>query len=241
MAHRKVLFAAWGPRQEAIERCADRLDTYYQMLATSHPSLSTWFDGGSSKSELLNNPVPFHDRSVLVQQLLDGRNRRDTDGAVVDDLGFSAGAWNGRDDPYSAIMGVHCGAYTTAPGLWNSAYVELPKELGRLTEVAAMRNLFLDVVACWDADWAGVYDSDIPRPEGRKPEEPLFDWMLYLSRRSYKEPKLKDLAEVGAVNHSGWLTVTQEHAVNWDDPKQVSHVNKIRKKLGLRKLDPDDW
>src|SRR5580704_12438804 len=101
MAQGYLLRVSWPPRQESIERCADRLELFFKTLADCDPALQSWYEQARSRKAALSKPAAVGDRQYLLKQLERGRNRRDTDRSVIEELGFLVGLWNGADDDHA--------------------------------------------------------------------------------------------------------------------------------------------
>lgn len=98
-------------------------------LAEIDPLLSGWRIGANSKRKAIDQPIVTTDHVDLVQRLMAGRNRTDTDGAVIEELGYSVGWWNGSEDNKAATsISTHLGA--TTQWVPNSVVIKLPNSAG---------------------------------------------------------------------------------------------------------------
>jgi hypothetical protein len=122
---RSYIGAYWGPRAQSVDECAELVAEVIGKMADVDPLLSNWRSGANSKSAAVNQAIVTRDRMDIVERLLGGRNRTDTDHEVIEDLGYSVGWWNGSDDKKTAIdLRIHIGAKSTS--VLNSVVLRLP-------------------------------------------------------------------------------------------------------------------
>lgn len=93
--------AYWGRRPEPKGRVADRLADFLQAVASSGDALATWYLKGRSR-ELAKTPVA---PTALQLAAFLKTNRRDDNGEVMSELGFSLGLWNGGHVSLQATIG----------------------------------------------------------------------------------------------------------------------------------------
>jgi hypothetical protein len=111
----------WGSRVESVDACADKVAWLMTALAELDPALTEWRGGRTKRAQT----VATTDHADLVQRLLEGRNRGDSDKEVIESLGYSVVWSNGvRDNRRLATMRVHIGA--SSP-IGNSMTVTLPE------------------------------------------------------------------------------------------------------------------
>jgi hypothetical protein len=166
----------WGPRAESVEECAARLTRFLDELEAAHPLLAMRYELGHSPRSGAPSTL---DATALLRG---GRNRRDTDGTVIEELGYSVGLWNG-DDSAGAGLSVGCG--TTSAWIVNAVVLSLPvddddgRPVPLPTEVN--RRAFTSLVQCWAPDWA-TWTSDAARDA--QPDDAdaiVLGWLTYLS------------------------------------------------------------
>jgi Immunity protein 52 len=86
--------AYWGDRRETAFECGERLSRCLLGLGAVDPLLAAWFLKGATRSTAT---VPIALGADDLASLFDrGRNRRDSDGEVIEELGFRVGLWNNR-------------------------------------------------------------------------------------------------------------------------------------------------
>ena len=93
--------AYWSSRAESREEAARRLEQFFDEIARVDGELTSWYHLGWSKATA-RTPLRT-DAASLAAALR--TNRSDTDGAVIPDLGFTLGAWNGHEASISATLG----------------------------------------------------------------------------------------------------------------------------------------
>jgi hypothetical protein len=172
----------WGARPESMEECAQRIQSLMQSLQAVDPLLANWFEKGLSRKAALTSRVePRTDH--LWDLLLDGRNRADFGGTVIQDLGFRLGLWNGQE----AAVGfsIHCGAWSPRTGSSNSVVIDLPEvdhaDAASLYQPAAALSMIRSVVRAWDPSY--VTWVNYPMSEAQRPElgDVVIGWATYLS------------------------------------------------------------
>lgn len=174
------LGAYWGARRETVEECTDRWVDFLERIASIDSSLATWYERGRSDRDALRRPIDGT-RERMHGLLLAGRNRLDSgDRAVIEELGFQVGMWNGAAN--AAGLTVCCGVYSEVKGVGNLLVMDLPSadgDAGRLFTRATARALVEAVVECWEPTWVTWTSDDLadaqPRGVG------TVGWMTYLA------------------------------------------------------------
>jgi Immunity protein 52 len=167
--------AYWGPRAESVEECAARLTRFLHELEAAHPLLAMRYELGRSPRSGAPSTL---DAAGLLRG---GRNRRDTDGTVIEDLGYSVGLWNG-DDSAGAGLNVDCG--TTSARVVNAVVLSLPvDDDGRPVPLPteANRRAFTALVQCWAPDWATWTSQAAADAQPDDADSIMLGWLTYLS------------------------------------------------------------
>jgi hypothetical protein len=209
MLSRFFLGAYWPAREEAIEQCADRLLSFFSKLATSDSALAIWYELGRSRKQALERRANVGDRTYLLKLLDRGRNRRNVDRKVNEELGFRIGLWNGRDEGNDASLGITCGLYwgdgTLGAGICNCVTLDLPEDLGELKQAGRMSGVLAAVVQAWEPDWAGVMSREAMNARAFDAKIPFVDWMVYVPRRIDNVPPPSSVVQL----ENGSLIVVQ--------------------------------
>jgi len=95
--------AYWSARKESRAEAAKRLVRFLSAIASENECLARWFLKGRSKASAR---TPLDLDADAVSSLLKV-NRRDVDGDVMSELGFSLGIWNGETASVAATVGAH--------------------------------------------------------------------------------------------------------------------------------------
>lgn len=194
--------AYWGDRRESAVECARRLSDCLAALAKLDPLLSSWRHRGRSKAAA-QAPVEMH-IDALERLLLDGRNRRDTDRSVIEELGFRVGIWNGREPMIGLSASV--GKDTGAPGLMNSFLLELPAPSGdaaRLYDHPVALSIVEAIAASWEPDWATWASNSLRHAQDAPARTPVVGWMTFLSWGRLNSDFVTDVGAVSLLD--GWL------------------------------------
>jgi hypothetical protein len=119
----------------------------------------------------------------LDRLLLQGLNRRDAGGEVIEELGFSFGLWN-RNRPAVGLGGT-VGACPSFAGVLNSIVLDVPppddEAAARLYEPAVAAAILDAVVEAWMPDWATWTSPSLRNVQGAAAREPVIGWMTYLA------------------------------------------------------------
>ncbi|MDP7707556.1 Imm52 family immunity protein [Mycobacterium sp. TY815] len=153
MSPNSYIGAYWGSRAASVDECAERLATLIEQFAHVDPLLTGWRQGAGSKLKAIEQPRVTSDHADLVTRLLAGRNRRDTDRLVIEELGYSVSWWNGNPDA-SIGLAVRCGQ--TSPYSTNSLVLNLPESdaIPDLYSPTTASKLLKIVIGIWQPDHA---------------------------------------------------------------------------------------
>jgi len=129
---------------------------------------------------------------MLSIELNRGRSRRESDGVVVEELGFTAHLWNGiSDEEEGMLMDISCGAFPPTELLRAPNSVEIRFPLSgplakRLLCDEMLAKVVHAVVESWKPDWCRVTSNRVleilMEDDGERPTF-LVGWLTYLSRR----------------------------------------------------------
>jgi hypothetical protein len=128
------------------------------------------------------NTPQLLDVGSLRELLLGGRNRREDNGEVIEELGFSAWLWN-RARP-AVGLSADVGAYPNHPGLGNSFVLTFPAPdddgADRLSRVGTADAVFDALVGAWDPDWATWTTNSWRGAQPRRGRGPVVGWFTYV-------------------------------------------------------------
>ncbi|MFQ6200304.1 Imm52 family immunity protein [Streptomyces sp. NPDC000405] len=114
--------------------------------------------------------------------LTGGRNRVDTDGRVISELGFRVSLWN--KNPVAVSFSTTCGASPATSSVKNYFAMELPEPVGAAAELydsGIAKSVFCSVVEAWDPQWATFASYSMRAAQERNPGGPIAGWMTYVS------------------------------------------------------------
>jgi hypothetical protein len=140
-------------------------------------SFSEWRLLGRSRSDAARATPINTSAAGLVELFLKGRNRRDVDDEVIDELGYRISVWNGNSDEYVSSLTMKCGLYSTVDGLSNAVVLKLPPRFESMP-MNRVRLIVLALVQSWDPDWAIVASRS--RLEAEAEGMPFLDRALYV-------------------------------------------------------------
>jgi hypothetical protein len=222
------LGAYWGPRREPADECAQRLSATLVRLRERDGLLGEWFTKSARRDDGAVRVEPA-DVETLTRLLVAGVNRRDSDRTAIEELGFSAGLWNGdRDVPIG--LTASCGVWSASRGIMNSFVLDLPppsvERATHLYELDTAVALMRAVVEPWWPDWATLTSYGLADALDSSPREPAIGWITYLS-----DPRPVPDATPAAVRKQfsdGTLLVSTDSVANVD----VAQVKALAVALG---------
>ena len=201
---------------------------------------------GRSARDALGREVRA-DEDALRELIGRGRNRRDVDGSVIEDLGFRLSVWNGAEEGESDLS-VKCGGSASRPTAWipNSCVLNLPAEglaFERTHRVPVLLSLVHAIVGAFEPDWA-VVTSHAVREKCAKAGQPgdvVVGWLTYLSKRRGELPALPSGVRIAPVGEMGSAMIATECRLSAEDPLHLGLADEIRNRLGraglLRRID----
>jgi immunity protein 52 of polymorphic toxin system len=221
-----VMGAYWQARRESLELCTDRLFKFMARLRDCDEVFANWYHRGGSRKEALKNRIDAKNRQELLALLTTGRNRRDTDKGIIEDLGFRAGMWNGAQPDRAASLDMRCGLFSKVAGLSNSVVLNFPRELGRLSDSEVVSRLLEAAAVSWDPDWAGIFSNEAMKSRDWE-QKPFVDWMVYIPRGIGSVPRPSSLRH---LENGGSLIVVQPITPvlgNPEDHKRIREIERV--------------
>ncbi len=207
------LGAYWGPRREPVGACAQRLADCVARLGACSELLRTWYEKADRKADARHRPV-VPAAEVLRKLMVAGVNRRDANGSVIEELGFSVGLWNG-DHKTSVGLSISCGGWTSVPEVMNAFNLDLPtpaEELGgQIYELDTALAIMRVVVGAWEPDWATLTSYRLADAVDAGPRKPIVGWITFLADRR-EVPSRLPVAARESMAGQGTLLVAAERA-----------------------------
>ncbi|MGH7981053.1 MAG: Imm52 family immunity protein [Limisphaerales bacterium] len=206
--------ARWDARKESAADCAGRMFRFLRRLAACDEVFAQgWLKCGNSLEEALQNKVRVS-QEILQNVFERGRNRRDKDKSVIEELGFYSGRfWNGLDRE-AAHVSVHCGAYVDPakmPGI-NEVGIQPPyvgAAADRLLQAEKLREIVTLLAEEWNPDWvrASTFQVDEILYPVRPYRGQRVGWLTYISARYGPLPPLPPNCRSLPINDTGNLIV----------------------------------
>jgi hypothetical protein len=189
-----------------------------------------WYERAMSARAALKKQARIESREWLRKNLLRGRHWTDIPRRLVPDLGFSAGFWNGHEDDRSVGLDILCGLYSTNACFLNFVNIDLPRQLGKLSQVSRLRAL-LDLTArAWDPDWAGVMSAAV-LDHDYDASRPYVDWLVYVCDAWLPEvPKSFPAVSVEQLS-KGKLIVVENEPHAFLEPAHQERIARVREAL----------
>jgi hypothetical protein len=183
----------WGARAEDSGECSKRAVAFLRDIATIAPQFAEWKHLGRSRKDAEKRKLVVEEDSLELE-LLRGRNRRDADRSVIEDLGFNLRYWNGRPKAEACILSIHCGAtFEPTP---NCVVISSIYSSSISGEAAA--RMVASIANHWEPKWAGVFSDPAGNEFDYDLNTPLVDWMIYLQEapKTVVKPAFVDPVDV---------------------------------------------
>jgi hypothetical protein len=206
-----------------------------QTLCEGDDAFAHWYHLGRSRDEARTRKINVQDRPELLALLASGRNRRDTDNKVIENLGFHLWMWNGAEPGKEVNFNVKCGLFSEVLGLCNCAVLKLPQQLGRLADHVTMKKLLATMASSWEPDWAGIFSNDAMRSRNFEPK-PFVDWMVYIPQKISSVPPPSTLTRLA---NGGSLIVVQPVPPILENPEDQKRIREIEQIVRQNAHQPD--
>ncbi len=221
--------AYWGPRQETARVCAQRAEHALRLLADCDPSFAQWYRAGRKAPPGLPGH-PVQEIEDLERLLLAGRNRGDVSRAILEDMGFTMGLFNARQE--RTRLEFHCGAYY--PEGHNYCLLEPPKDAPvheRLLSAPVLARILTSMVAAWDPNFVTASSLEMLRLVEGPERETRVGWLTYVSRRLGRVPPLPAPVRIEPVGTQGWLLTLSPERMTAGNPEHVALTARVRELL----------
>jgi hypothetical protein len=223
--------AYWGCRPESAEQCARRAETFFHLLAASHPSYARWFEqANSTKRALQLQFEPTFDTFIRFFGKKKYQMFRN---------GFSFAAWTGHvEQDQGGMVMLRCGG--NAEAVPNSVLLYFPVEppgKERLLTLPVLTGVMRAMVLAWEPD-VGVITSnafhDAMRPEGDTRE--FAAWLMYLARDRGALPPLPSPVHAEPVEDKGTLVILTPERLSASNPEHVALGHRVQAILDAKDL-----
>lgn len=211
MADCLTLGAYWKSRREALEECAHRLQRYLTTMASIHPVFDQWHYGFRGRRDP-GRRLDSGSMEELIHLLRRGMNRRDSDGSVIEDLGYHVTLSNELPKPRLVILGIKCGLYADpALGLLNSVIFDLPPEIATSQATELNMRILMAHVRCWDSPWVVIFGDEDREKDAAPfdPSNPRIGKLAYIGASVGLPKALPSTAAVESIE-GGFLIKTRE-------------------------------
>jgi hypothetical protein len=175
------LAAYWGSRREPADRCGERLVRCLRGLAAADHAFRGWYSATTSDREM-NRTDPLTD-SRIVELLAAGRNNRDSDGSVIEELGYNLFLTNS-----SRSVEIMCVCGSDAAPLSNLFLLEVAPRTPTSTSWGTARHWLAELLAvidAWEPDWAVVATNEL-RGQVQSSVLPFVSWVTYLQAERFR-------------------------------------------------------
>jgi len=225
-----MLAAYWDSRPDGLEKCTGDAKQFFARLAEADPLLAHWYERGRSRKDALKRKVDTSDTQPLRDRLLKGRNRRDLDHSVIEELGFSLSFWNGaREEEEWASIRIGCGRY--GERVSNHVLLDLPDKSQDLKWIENASKLLGQVAEIWRPQWAGIMSKKAIRERDFDLDNPLVDWMVYVPRAV---PAMPLPSRVEQLKGLGSIIIVQPDPPVGDDAEELSRIRRAERLLRVR-------
>ncbi|MGO4339998.1 Imm52 family immunity protein [Labrys sp. KB_33_2] len=210
-----MLAGYWPARKESLDECTMRTAEFISKIVKVRSQFSCWYKLGRTRKQALEQPVDIGNIKIIRNLLAAGRNRRDIDQEVIDELGYSLSVWNGGDrDENESNLSITCGVYSN----FNRNSVLLKFQADLHAEEGDKEGLMLltALAESWEPEWAGLMSRPAMRDRDfGASSSPFVDWMVYVPKVLPSPPRPSRLVETG---RPGSIIVVQP------DPPQVGDL-----------------
>ena len=229
--------AYWGCRPESAEQCARRAETFFRLMAASHPDYARWFEQAKSTKKALQLQFePSYDTFVRFFGKKKYQFGRD---------GFLFVTWTGhvKQDQGGMVM-IRCGA--KAEAVPNSVVLYFPSEepgKERLLTVPVLTGIMRAMALAWEPDWAIATTNDLRKHVSRQGEADTFvGWLTYVTRQWGEVPPLPEPVRVEPVEDKGSLIILTPERLTATNPEHLILGHRVQQRLEecglIRKLLP---
>lgn len=227
----------WRPRRESTRDCAVRLIRMLNGLAETHRAFSHWNKQAKTRAAA-NKPAWSMppDIDELTQVFERGKQYKDVPREPWPEMGFSISAWNGRDRPHAASLGIRSGVYADWRPFPNTADLSLNAagpDNADLIKLTVLRPALLSFATAWEPDYGVVICWEYwERLFGDRPYPPFRSgWMTYLAAPYASRVTPPPAAIVESVPGGGLLLLATTERFSMDNPAHLAIADAIQAAL----------
>ncbi|OJT25565.1 hypothetical protein BO221_06745 [Archangium sp. Cb G35] len=221
--------AYWLSRRETAEACAQRTKCLFRLLAACDPSLSQWFEKGSTLEEALTHRIEPDMASLM--NIFSEQTREE--GRFADE-GFSLGLWNGQTQEAESSLSLLCGDAS----IWvpNCCVFEPPAQgpaKERMLQAPVLARIMHAMAVAFEPEW-GIATSqelrELVAPKSARPGT-FIGWLTYFSHRRGPLPPLPSPVHTEPVEDKGTLVILSPERFTASNPAHVALARDVSERL----------
>jgi hypothetical protein len=215
--------AYWAGREESAEQCARRAELFFQLLSRCDPAYGRWFEHAYSRKQSLQ--LPFEPTYESFLRFFGRKKYR------LGKDAFHFEAWTGQEQRgRGGMLRFTCGS--DVPFYPNGCLLYLPREepaAGRVLTVPVLTEIVRAMVLAWEPDGCSVVPEDAPGSKDElAAEAPCLGWLMYVSRRRGKVPRLPRPVRVEPLEGKGSLVVLTPDRFSVEDRTHLALAEQVR-------------
>jgi hypothetical protein len=217
--------AYWLARDETVDACARRAETFFQGLSACDSSLTHWFKKGRTLEEALQHRIELHRDAFL--GVFGPEEKRSPE------MGVSLGLWTGESSGGGSSLSLSCGSAS----VWGSNYCVFdPAPQGsasaRLLQASVLKQVLHAMAVAWEPEW-GVATSNLLRKTLSDSAEAgtFVGWVTYVSRRRGEVPPLPAPVRVEPVEDKGTLILLTPERFSTSHPAHLELAHGVTETL----------
>ncbi|WNG53594.1 hypothetical protein F0U59_01390 [Archangium gephyra] len=221
--------AYWLARRETAEACAQRAESLFRLLTSCAPSLSQWFEKGSTLDEALTHRIA-PDVASLVKVFSEQAQK---EGRFADE-GFSLALWNGQTQKAASSLSFRCGDAS----IWvsNLCLFYPPKESPaseRVLQDPSLAQIVRAMAVAFEPEWGVVTSRELRgllAPESAEGGT-FIGWLTYFSHRRGPLPPLPSPVRTEPVEDKGTLVILSPERFTASNPAHVALARDVSERL----------
>ncbi|ATB38236.1 hypothetical protein CYFUS_003669 [Cystobacter fuscus] len=218
--------AYWGRRQESAEKCAQRAEIFFRLLAECHPSYAHWYEKTNSTKR--GSPLEFEPtRETFVSFFGKKKYQNGLDG-------FSFGAWTGHEEEdQGGAVTIFCGSHDE--GSSNHVLLYFPVEepgRERMLTASVVAGVMRAMALAWEPNWGVIVSGDLRDALSEQGSAGTFmGWVTYFSRQRGEVPALPEPVCVEPVEQKGTLVLLSPERISGRNPEHLALGRRVQQLL----------